>query len=261
MARRGIEGSRALVTGASSGIGRELALELGKRGAKLVLIARREPRLAEVAAEVARRGGHAECVVGDVADAGVRRQALDRAATCYGGLDILVNNAGIGAQGHFAEADPARLRKIMEVNFFALVEMTRAALPVLKQGRRPMIVNIGSILGHRGIPGASEYCASKFAVQGFSESLRAELAPDRIDVLVVSPGTTQTEFFDVLVENRGQAAWSGRRGVGADVVARKIVRAICNGRHEIIPNWLGRLLCWLNRFSPRLADAVVARFG
>ena len=261
MARRRIEGSRALVTGASSGIGRELALELAQRGAKLVLVARRAPQLADVTAEITGRGGHAEGVVGDLTDASVRQQALDRATACYGGLDILVNNAGIGAQGRFDEADPLRLRKIMEVNFFALAEMTRAALPTLKQGRRPMVVNIGSILGHRGIPGSSEYCASKFAVQGFSESLRAELATDGIDVLVVNPGTTQTEFFDVLIETRAEAARSGRGGVPASVVARKIARAIASGRHEIMPHWPGRLLCWLNRCSPRLADAVVARFG
>ena len=261
MARRRIEGSRVIVTGASSGIGRELALELGRRGAKLVLVARRESRLAEVAAEITRLGGRAECVVCDVTDPSARQAALDREIACYGGLDLLVNNAGIGAQGRFDEANPERLRKIFEVNYFALVEMTRMALPMLKQGNRPMIVNIGSILGHRGIPGASEYCASKFAVQGFSESLRAELFSDGVDMLVVSPGTTETEFFDVLIEKRGQAAWSGRRGVPAPVVARKIVRAICSGRHEIMPNWLGWLLCSLNRLSPRIAYEVLARFG
>ena len=133
---------------------------------------------------------------------------------CYGGLDLLVNNAGIGAQGRFAEADPARLRQIMEVNFFAPAEMTRAALPLLKQGRRPMIVNIGSILGHRGIPGTSEYCASKFAVQGFSESLRAELVAgwhrragrqSRHD----ARPSSSTSWS----KSAAQAAWSGRRGV------------------------------------------------
>ncbi len=261
MPRRTIEGSRVLITGASSGIGRALALELARRGAKLVLLARRASKLEDVAAEVSRRGSQVETVTGDVTDEAARRQALDRALSCYGGLDILVNNAGIGAQGNFAEADPARLRPIMEVNFFALAEMTRAALPLLRNGRRPMIVNISSILGHRGIPGTSEYCASKFAVQGFSESLRAELWPEGIDVLVVSPGTTQTEFFDVLVEKRGQAAWSGRGGDSPEVVARKIARAIRSGRHEIMPNWLGWALCGLNRLSPRLADEVVARFG
>src|SRR4029079_8217356 len=118
--------------------------------------------------------------------------------------DLLINNAGVGALGRFEEAGAERLRRIMEVNFFALVEMARLAIPALQQGRRPLIVNISSILGHRAVPRSSEYCASKFAVQGFSESLRAELTRLKIGVLVVSPGTTATEFFDHAVESLGK---------------------------------------------------------
>ena len=106
----------------------------------------------------------------------------------------------------------------MEVNFFALVEMTRLALPLLKQGVNPIVVNVSSILGHRGVPHSSEYSASKFAVQGFSESIRAEFARLGIDVLVVSPGTTETEFFDRVIEQHRRAelaeAQAGQRGRG-----------------------------------------------
>jgi short-subunit dehydrogenase len=112
----------------------------------------------------------------------------------------LVNNAGIGAIGPFAEASPERLRKIMEVNFFAPAELIRSALPLLEAGKRPLIVNVSSVLGHRGIPKKSEYCASKFALHGFSDALRCELAPRGIDVLLVSPSTTATEFFDNVIE-------------------------------------------------------------
>ncbi len=104
----------------------------------------------------------------------------------------------------------------MEVNFFALVEMTRAALPLLKQGRRPIIVNVSSILGHRGVPHNSEYAASKFAVHGFSESIRAEFAATGIDVLVVSPGTTETEFFDQVIESNGGPKWPEHTAVTAE---------------------------------------------
>ena len=120
---------------------------------------------------------------------------------------ILINNAGVGAIGPFDSADPERVRRIMEVNFFALVEMTRLALPHLKQGRTPIIVNISSILGRRGVPHNSEYTASKFAVHGFSESIRAEFAGSGVDVLVVSPGTTETEFFDNVLESKGGPKW------------------------------------------------------
>jgi short-subunit dehydrogenase len=105
----------------------------------------------------------------------------------------------------------------------------------------------------------SEYSASKFAVQGFSESLRAELAARGIDVLVASPGTTETEFFTSQVGSSKPAPWSGRRGVPADVVARRIVRAMRRGQHEVIPSFEGRLLVWLNRLSPRLVDMIMRR--
>jgi short-subunit dehydrogenase len=260
MTRREIRGSRAIVTGASSGIGREIARELTRQGAQVVLVARREDRLRQLAEAIKASGGDAQIVVGDMIEPATRQEAIRSAQTNYGGLDILVNNAGVGAMGLFADADPARVRRIMEVNFFALVEMTRLALPLLKQGICPMIVNISSILGHRGVPYNSEYSASKFAVQGFSEALRAELAREGIDVLIVSPGTTKTEFFDSVVEKTGEPAWPAHRPIAPEDVARQTVRAIRAGRHEIIPYRLGKFLCWLNRLSPRLMDSIMARY-
>jgi short-subunit dehydrogenase len=261
MARRTIAGSRVAITGASSGIGQALARELAAQRALLILNGRREEKLRQLADELGQQGAKVAVVVGDVTEPLVRQTIVDRADQQFGGLDVLVNNAGIGALGRFADAAPERLREIMEVNFFALSEMTRLALPVLARGRAPLIVNIGSILGHRGIPLSSEYCASKFAVRGFSESLRAELAGQGIDVLVVSPGTTETEFFANVIERRGKVAWADRRGVPAAVVARKTVRAMQRGAHEIIPNTQGWLLVWLNRLSPRLVDSVMKRFA
>lgn len=261
MPQRDIAGCRTILTGASSGIGRALALELAKNGARLVLNARREEPLRRLADEIAKQGGDVQWGIGDIADAATRQAALDRAVTTFGGLDLLINNAGIGALGRFEEAGPERLRQIMEVNFFALVEMTRLAIPALKQGRRPLIVNVSSILGHRAVPRSSEYCASKFAVQGFSESLRAELARIGIGVLVVSPGTTATEFFDHAVESVGERPWPEQPGVPPEFVARQTVQAIRRDRHEIVPNSRGRMLLWLNRLSPRLVDWMMQRYG
>ena len=262
MAKRQIGGSRAIVTGASSGIGRAIALELGCRGAELVLVARRELKLQQLCEQIQSQH-QARCtfVAGDIREASIRQAAVDSALQTFGGLDILVNNAGIGALGRFEDAEPQRLREIMEVNFFAPAEMIRAALPALKQGRRPIIVNVGSILGHRGIPRTSEYCASKFAVHGLSESLRAEFARLGIDVLLVSPGTTDTEFDAHRIERRGDEPWPEQKGVSSAAVARATVRAIRLGRHEIVPNARGRLLCWANRVSPRLVDRLMARYG
>ncbi len=258
--KRELRSRRAIITGASSGIGREVALELARHGVGIVAVARREDRLRTLARQVADFGVPIEVVVGDIVDAAIRQQAIDDAATKLGGLDILVNNAGMGAMGLFEEASPERLRRLMEVNFFALVELTRAALPLLKTGIRPIVVNVSSILGRRGVPYNSEYCASKFAVHGFSESIRSEFAPLSIDVLVVSPGTTETEFFDKVIERKGEPKWPTHRPVTAADVARRVVRAIRAGRHEIVPYRWGKVLCLLNRLSPRLVDRMMERY-
>ena len=260
MAKREIQGSRAIVTGASSGIGCAIARELARQGADVVITARREDRLREVCDQISAEGGRAACVVGDITDPDTRQRTIDAATSHFGGLDILVNNAGVGALGLFEHTGAERVRRIMEVNFFALVEMTRLALPLLMRGTNPILVNISSILGRRGAPYSSEYSASKFAVHGFSEAIRAELVRHQIDVLVVSPGTTQTEFFDRVLEKVGEPTWPEHTAVTPEQVARKTVRAIRTGRHEIIPYGWGKVMCWLNRLSPRMMDGIMARY-
>ena len=170
MSKREIANSRVIVTGASSGIGRAVALELARTGAKLIAVARREDRLKQLTHEVTAINGRIEIVVGDVTDPQIRRQAIEAAHSNYGGLDILINNAGIGALGRFEDADPQRVRKVFEVNFFALVEMTRLALPLLKNGVKPMLVNISSIVGHRGVPFRSEYMREQIRCAGIQRS-------------------------------------------------------------------------------------------
>lgn len=261
MSKRRLTDRRALVTGASSGIGRALSVELARHGADVVLLARREDRLAEVAQQISQLGRRAICITGDVTDSAVRQRALAAAHDQLGGLDILINNAGVAAHGRFADADPGRVRPIMEVNFFAPVEFIREALPLLREGAQPIIVNIGSILGRRGSPHKSEYSASKFAIHGFSEAVRPELAKLGIDVLVVAAGPTETEHFDVLLEGSKKLPWGDPPRQAADEVARAIVRGIEGGRHEIVTGWRGRALLLLNRVAPRLIDRIMSRYG
>ena len=149
----------------------------------------------------------------------------------------------------------------MEVNFFAAVELTRLAIPVLQTGRQPIIVNVGSVLGHRAVPRKSEYCASKFALHGFSDALRAELVAVGIDLLLVSPSTTSSEFFDRLLQQDEANSKAGRRGMTPQQVARKIIRAMAAGRHEIIVSAGGKLLVWLDRLCPPLMNRLLARHG
>jgi short-subunit dehydrogenase len=261
MPHRPLTDRRAIITGASSGIGRALALELARRGVDSILLARRADRLAEVAQQIWALGRRAIAVACDVTDPVMRHGALEVARDELGGLDILVNNAGIAAHGRFAEADPGRLRPIMEVNFFAPVEFIREALPLLRAGHQPIIVNIGSILGRRAVPHKSEYSASKFALHGFSEALRPELAALGIDVLVVAAGPTESEHFETLIEDKGELPWGNPRRQPAEEVAKAIARAIEQNHHEIVTGLRSRMWLLLNRISPRFVDRILGHYG
>jgi short-subunit dehydrogenase len=248
-----------LITGASQGIGRALAEAAARRGARVLAAARSDALLHELVQAVRSQGGIIEPVQADVTAAADRQRMVEAAQQHFGGLDVLVNNAGIGATGHFVEASPERLRQIMEVNFFGVTETTRAFLPMLRQGRQPAIVNISSIAGKRGIPARSEYSASKFAIQGFSEALRAELAKDGIDVLIVSPGLTQTNFSRNMLEQKARLQMDHMRGMTSEEVAAAKLRAIERGRSETTLTFQGKLMVFVSRFLPRLADRIAAR--
>ena len=249
---RTIAGSRMLVTGASQGIGRALVLAALAQGAKVIAAARQQSLLDELAAEA--KNLNLVVVAADVTSADDRAKMVAAAQEKFGGLDILVNNAGIGATGHFSESDFDNLRKIFEVNFFGLTETTRVFLPMLKLGTKPAIVNISSVVGKRGIPARSHYASSKFAVQGFSEAIRAELAKDGIDVLVVCPGLTQTNFSKNMLEQKAKVQLDHLRGMTSEQVADATLRSIARGKNEIVLTTQGRLLVFVNRFFPWIVD-------
>src|SRR5579885_3559208 len=224
--RRNLKGLRIVITGASQGIGRALAEAAAQRGARVLAAARSDSLLTELAEKVRAAGGVIETIHADITQRSDREAMAGAALRHFGGVDVLINNAGIGATGHFAEVSAERLRKIMEVNFFALVETTRQFLPLLRLGTTPAILNVSSIAGKRGIPARSEYSASKFAVQGFSEALRAEVAKDGIDVLVVCPGLTRTNFSQNMLEQKARLPMDHLRGMSAEAVAAATLRAI-----------------------------------
>ncbi|CAN5282252.1 SDR family NAD(P)-dependent oxidoreductase [soil metagenome] len=259
MSQRPIKGLRILITGASQGIGRALALRAAAQGAQVLAAARSQELLQGLAEESARAGNPLSIVHADVTSPEDRATMLQAAQDSLGGLDVLVNNAGIGATGHFVDATADRLRKIMEVNLFGLVETTRTFLPMLKAGRHAAILNISSIAGKRGIPARSEYSASKFAVQGFSEAIRAELAKDNVDVLIVSPGLTQTNFSQNMLEQKALLKMDHLRGMTAEAVADATLAALAKGKAETTLTFQGKLLVLVSRFLPRLADRIAAR--
>ncbi len=252
--RRKLEGSRMLITGASQGIGRALALSAVDAKVKVLAVARNEALLEELKQEVEAKQGSIEILKADITDPADRQLMVQTAEQKFGGLDILVNNAGIGATGHFADVSPDRLRKIMEVNFFGLTETIRVFLPVLMQGTTPAIVNISSIAGKRGIPARSEYSASKFAVQGFSQALRAELSKDGVDVLLVCPGLTQTNFSQNMLEQKAKMKMDHMRGMTSEQVALATLKSIAKGKDEITLTIKGTMLCMVSKCFPSVAD-------
>ena len=258
MGLRAVQGTRVLLTGASSGIGAALARRLAAQGARVLVTARRQPALDALASDYP---NSISVLAGDLSDSAHRQRLVDWVATEWQGLDLLINNAGVGAMGSFIDATPERMRQLFEVNFFAPAELCRLSYPLLKQGNRPAVVWISSVLGHRAVPFKSEYCASKFAVHGFSDALRAEWSREGIDVTLVSPSTTDSAFFDAALEDTTQRQWKGRRPMSPDQVALCAIRAWRRGKHEAILPFSGKLLVWLDRIAPTLANRIVARWG
>ncbi|MGI9495268.1 MAG: SDR family NAD(P)-dependent oxidoreductase [Mariniblastus sp.] len=261
MPYRTLQDKRAVVTGASSGIGWHLAQQLAAEGASVIACARRADLLDDLSNKIQSQGGICIPLVGDITSEANRQEIMDVADQEFGGLDILINNAGIGAMGRFDESAETRIRQVFEINFFAIAEMIRISLPRLKQGHSPIIVNMSSILGHRATPLKSEYCASKFALHGFSDALRAELANDAIDLLLVSPSTTDSEFFDNAIEDTTGRNWKIRGAMPPATVASKTIRAMKKGKHEIILTHGGRLIVWMDRLIPGIANRIMARYG
>lgn len=267
MKRWSAQGATTIVTGASSGIGAELSKLLAGRGARVIAVARRNERLQPLADWSADQSGQIIPVAGDITDADFRQRVIEH-VTCDGAkhLDLLVNNAGIGGIGRFDLATESRMRRIMEVNFFAPVELTRLALPLLKQSvaenrSSAVICNISSVLAHRAVPDKSEYCASKFALHGWSDALRAELADSRVQVTLVSPSTTASEFFSSTIETPASLTKHNRSAMKPEHVAAITLRAIERRQDERIISVGGHLLVYCDRMWPWLANRLVARWG
>ncbi|MGL6196107.1 MAG: SDR family NAD(P)-dependent oxidoreductase [Thermoguttaceae bacterium] len=285
--KRKIENSRVILTGASSGIGKALAIQLAAQGAKLIVNARREDKIQELITEIERNrqksgtSGNAAlevyAVCGDITDENVRKAIVQTAVEKFGGIDFLINNAGVGATS-LLEVTPEEItRRLMEVNYFSAVSLTQMSLPYLKESAKsraeikqtetdlkqknsqanPIIVFLGSIVGLRGVPHYGAYGAAKFAVNGYSESLRSELNSAGIDVLLVSPGTTQTEFFDVLLQSSSAPNMPIHKMVTSEYVAGEIISAMKKGKHRIIPYFQAKILNILNRFFPSLTDRIM----
>lgn len=259
--RRQLAGMRIILTGASSGLGHALAWQLASRGAHVLATARREDRLALLASDWASKGsggGSLQTIAGDQTDAAFRGALLAEATRQFGGLDLLVLAAGSGAVGRFDDSSPETLRQIMEVDFFAPAELTRLALPALREGNDPAIVLVGSIIGRHPLPLHLDYAAAKAALTAMAGSLRMELAREEIDVLLATLGPIASEFWESLLSG-DRAAWSRGRAMPADRAARRILRGLITRRHEVIPGLQAKGYVLASRLFPRLFDRCVMR--
>lgn len=252
--KRRLDGKRILITGASSGIGRAVARACAGKGAKVVLAARSTEELNQAAEEIRGRGGEALVVPTDVTRDEDRARMFETVEHEWGGLDILINNAGIAAHGHFIDLTPEILRQTMELNFFAMAENCRRAIPLLAEGREPMIVNVSSMAGRRGVPAWTDYSASKFAVCGFSEALRAELVRFGIDLMLVVPGLTKSNFGKNLLARHGRLPAKFDHGVTPEEVAGRIAHGMEKGTHELRIERDARLLLFVNWLAPWFVD-------
>jgi NADP-dependent 3-hydroxy acid dehydrogenase YdfG len=189
-----LTGQVALITGASSGIGRAIARSFLNEGADLVVVARRSERLQEVASEAQKGGRRCAIVVGDVREEETARRAIQRATQQLGQLDILVNNAGIARYGNLIKTSLDDYDAMMDTNMRSTFLFSRHAVPILLERGKGAIINVASMAGVTGFAGEAAYCASKFAQVGFTQALDRELRPHGIKVGVVCPGGVKTEL-------------------------------------------------------------------
>ncbi len=228
-----------IVTGASSGIGQAVAQRAAHEGYRVVINARREDRLAGVAARIRASGGEALVVAGDIADLSTQHHLVEQAVAHFGRLDVLVNNAGFPLPGRFAASPAEELRRQWDVNVSTLSTLTRIALPHL-QATRGTVVNIGSAISHFPVPGMGNYAPTKIAVAALSDALLLELAPLGVKVCLVEPGPINTEFS----ERAGRGSGNPRRfHIPVARSAISIVRLFEHPRPRIaIPEYLGPVL-------------------
>lgn len=222
---RPLAGKVALVTGASSGIGEATALALAMAGADVAIVARRADRLAALSERIEKAGGKAFAVEADIARPASAQGLINDVLARGKRLDIIVNNAGVMLLSPVSEARAEDWRQMVEVNLVALMELTRAALPHLKESKGH-IVNVSSVAGRIANPGAAGYAATKFGVVAFSEALRREVYADKVRVTVIEPGMVETELGDHITNPGMKANLEQRRAAMEPLQSEDIAAAV-----------------------------------
>lgn len=246
-----------VVTGASSGIGKALALEFAGQGAKVVLGARREDRLKEVVDHIVRNGGEATYCVMDVTKEDLCQKLTETAVDHYGKIDIFICNAGISMRANFNDVELDVLHQLMDVNFWGTVNCTKYALPYLIKSKG-VLVGVSSVAGIHGLPGRTGYSASKFAMTGFLETIRIENMKNKLHVMIAIPGFTCSDIRQTaLTANgspQGESPRDEKRMMSAETAAHYIAEGIRRNKNYLILDFEGKATFFLKKFTTSLLD-------
>jgi short-subunit dehydrogenase len=257
-----LENKVAIITGSSIGIGRTLAFEMAKRGAKIVLNARNPERLEKAHKGLLDAGFEAIAVAGDVSKMEDCQKLIDSAVKAFGKIDILVNNAGISMEGTVEELAPEVFKKVMDVNYLGTIYPTKAALPYLRKTKGSLML-IGSLAGIRGIPNYSVYSSSKMALTALAESLIIELDGSGIHVGLAYVGFTQNDPEKTIFDKDGKVIEQPKRDFikaePPEKVALRIINMIENRRFKQYFTPLGKLNAFMNRFFPFVIEMVLRK--
>lgn len=249
-----------VITGASSGIGKALAYEFSRQGSKIVIGARNYDRLSEIAEDIKQQGGEVVFAQTDVSKEVDCKNLILTAIDNYGKIDVLINNAGISMRAIFEKTDLEVIKKLMDVNFWGTVFCTKYALPhILAQ--KGSVVGVSSIAGLKGLPARTGYSASKFALDGFLESLRAENRKTGLHVLIAYPGFTTSNIRNTSLsadgKQQGESPRDEEKMMSAEEVAKHIYKAVSKRKNKIILTLQGKMLALINKYFPYMLDNMI----
>lgn len=249
-----------IITGGSSGIGKALAEVFSQRGSKVLITGRNKEDLLNAQQNLKAKGLEVAVFQADVSTENDNRMMVEEALRLFGRIDILINNAGISMRALFEDFSLDAFRKVMDINFYGTVYATRYALPHIIQNKGS-VVGISSINGKRSTPARSAYSASKFAMEGFLETLRTEVMKRGVHVLVVSPGFTASNIRKRSLTKDGTPQGDSPRKenemMTAEAVANQVYRAVVTRKRDVTLTLKGKLAVWINKWWPSLADKLV----
>jgi short-subunit dehydrogenase len=257
-----LSGANVIVTGPSSGIGRAIAIEFARRGARVALASRTAQALEELANLIRTDGGHAVVIQTDVTAEGALQHLAEETIKQLGGIDIIVNNAGVGFHGSIADSSRADVEAVFKLNVLAAAEAIRVVVPVMRAQGSGMVINISSVAGRIVVPRIGYYSATKFALTVIGDALRMEEAHRGIKVMNVFPGTTRSEFSKNRLGLKGRASHQRLPPVPAEKVARRVADAVGRNRQNVyVSIFPDRLGVGVNHLAPWPIRAVLTRWA